>query len=159
MTFPKKLLNENESVIFDLRPHWGRLVTPAITLLVTLIIWVWLKAVTEARILEIMMIVIGAYVSVKAIRSYLHWNSESLTLTTERVIHRTGLFQANSFEIPLTRINTVSAQQSWIGRLLAFGRISIECSGDQTKKEFQQFPQPSLIQKEINHVIETLRRN
>ena len=156
MAFPKKLLNENEGIILDLRPHWGRLVRPVATLIATLGIWIWVTAETEIRTLEILMIGIGVYVAIKALRSYLHWNSESLTLTTERVIHRTGLFQTNSFEVPLIRINTVSSQQSWLGRLLAYGQISIECSGDLAKKEFQQFPQPTLIQKEINHVIETL---
>ena len=156
MAFPKKLLNENEGIILDLRPHWGRLVRPIITLLVTLGIWIWVTTGTEIKILEILMIGIGAYVGMRALRSYLHWNSESLTLTTERVIHRTGLFQTNSFEVPLTRINAVSSQQSWLGRLLAYGQVSIECSGDLAKKEFQQFPQPTFIQKEINHVIETL---
>ncbi|MBB33131.1 MAG: hypothetical protein CL455_05725 [Acidimicrobiaceae bacterium] len=156
MAFPKKLLNENEGIILDLRPHWGRLVRPVATLLAALGIWIWVTTGTGIRILEILMTGIGAYVAMRALRSYLHWNSESLTLTTERVIHRTGLFQTNSFEVPLIRINTVSSQQSWLGRLLAYGQVSIECSGDLAKKEFQQFPQPTLIQKEINHVIETL---
>ena len=156
MAFPKKLLNENEGIILDLRPHWGRLVRPVATLVATLGIWIWVTAEAEIRALEILMIGMGVYVAIKALRSYLHWNSESLTLTTERVIHRTGLFQTNSFEVPLIRINTVSSQQSWLGRLLAYGQISIECSGDLAKKEFQQFPQPTLIQKEINHVIEML---
>ena len=156
MAFPKKLLNENEGIILDLRPHWGRLVRPIATLIATLGIWIWITAEIEIRTLEILMIGMGAYAAIKALRSYLHWNSESLTLTTERVIHRTGLFQTNSFEVPLIRINTVSSQQSWLGHLLAYGQISIEYSGDLTKKEFQQFPQPTLIQKEINHVIETL---
>ncbi len=156
MAFPKKLLNENEGIILDLRPHWGRLVRPIATLVSTLGIWIWITAEIEIRTLEILMTGMGVYVAIKALRSYLHWNSESLTLTTERVIHRTGLFQTNSFEVPLVRIIAVSSQQSWLGRLLAYGKISIECTGELAKKEFQQFPQPTLIQKEINHVIETL---
>ncbi|HJM28971.1 MAG: PH domain-containing protein [Acidimicrobiales bacterium] len=159
MAFPMKLLNDGENVILDLRPHWGRMVGSGLALVATLVIWIWAATTTDVRILEIAMPLITVYAFLRSLRSYLHWVNESFTLTTERVIHRTGVFQKISFEIPLTRVNTVSAQQSWMGRLVASGQVSIEYSGDQTRREFQQFPQPTLIQKEINHVIETLRRN
>jgi len=159
MAFPEKLLNGNENVILDLHPHWGGIVKPAATLLGVCAIWLWLALTTDVRAFEIIMGVLVGYVFIKSLKTYLHWINEAFILTTERVIHRRGVFQKNTFEIPLQRINTVTVQQSWVERILTTGKIHIEYSGDQVNREFKQFPQPLLIQKEINNIIDKIKKN
>ncbi len=158
MAFPIKLLNDNESIIIDLRPHWVRLLFPIVEFILFTISGIVLIKTTPLSASSPLILLVALFEVIRLTRACVHRGSEGLIVTTERIIHRTGVFRKNSLEIPLARVNTVTVDQSLLESLYASGTVSVEyIRGEGLRKEFHQFPQPVWIQKEITHAIERLR--
>ena len=92
MTFPQRLLNEGEEIVFDTHPHW----------------WIFAGSVTRL-VIAIVLAVAGAiqfdgnaavnYIGIALILItaanlaivYVRWRTTSLVLTTDRLISRSGI--------------------------------------------------------------------
>jgi uncharacterized membrane protein YdbT with pleckstrin-like domain len=152
--FPKKLLNPGEEVILDLRPHWWR-IFPASTLLAGAVILALLAlTLTGNDAVRVLagLLVLGAlsyFVS-----RYVLWTSENFVVTSERVIHRSGVIAKRGIEIPLDRINTVFFNQTLFERVLKAGDLGVESAGEGGQQTFEAVRKPSLVQQEIYRAME-----
>jgi uncharacterized membrane protein YdbT with pleckstrin-like domain len=79
----------------------------------------------------------------------IQWNSISFVVTTERCIHRSGVFAKTGVEIPLDRINTVFFNQGVFERLVGAGDVGIESAGQNSRQEFADIYHPLRVQNEI----------
>jgi uncharacterized membrane protein YdbT with pleckstrin-like domain len=152
--FPRKLLNESEDVILDLRPHWWFMAGPsaalvgAIALTVALavtaggdwVLWVGLVLIVAA----------GAWFTVR----YLKWTTTNFVVTTDRLIFRSGVIAKQGKEIPLERLNDIGFQQSIFERILGAGDLLIESAGERGQETFEDIPRPARVQNEIYRQIE-----
>ncbi len=159
MAFPIKLLNDNESIILDLQPHWVRILFPIVEFVLFIISGIaMIKIFSPWGPFSPVIYLAALFEAIRFTRACVHRSSEGLIVTTERIIHRTGVFRKTSLEIPLARVNTVTVGQSLLESLYASGTVSVEyIGGEGLRREFHQFPQPVRIQKEITHAIERLR--
>jgi uncharacterized membrane protein YdbT with pleckstrin-like domain len=154
VSFPKKLLNEGENLILDLRPHWisvlpasAALGAAAIFGIVTLVAG-WPQAV---QILAGVLVLAAVFFFVK---EYLRWSSEDFVVTSERVIYRNGVIAKSGIEIPLDRINTVFFNQSLFERLIGAGDLSVESAGEMGRQTFSEVRKPNFVQQEIYRQME-----
>ena len=85
---------------------------------------------------------------------YIKWTSENFVVTTERVIHRSGVVAKSGIEIPLDRINTVFFNQSLFERLLGAGDLGVESAGEGGQQTFAAVRKPNLVQQEIYRAME-----
>jgi len=104
MPYPKKLLNDYESVALDLHPHWWFFSGPA-TALVASIVFGIVSMVsfdgdtqTTMRWAALVLIVLCA---LWLIVRYLKWTSTNFVITSDRVIFRQGVLSKHGIEIPL----------------------------------------------------------
>ena len=118
MTFPRKLLNEGEELVLDLRPHWWFLL-PQMTVLVVAAAF-GIASVTGLADFEWMKFG-GALLFLAALiwfgLRYAVWVTTNFVLTSDRLISREGVLAKSGIEIPLERINTVFFQQSISGMI------------------------------------------
>ncbi len=153
MGFPTKLLNQGEEIILDLRPHWWRIFPASVALAVSVIIGI-ITLVYDSDILRILAGILVLAALVWFVQNYIKWTSENFVVTTERVIHRSGILAKAGVEIPLDRINTVFFNQSLFERLLGAGDLGVESAGEGGQQTFEAVRKPNLVQQEIYRAME-----
>jgi uncharacterized membrane protein YdbT with pleckstrin-like domain len=153
MAFPKALLAEHETVLFDLRPHWIAILPPVLWTLVG--IGVLLGGYTAAEAIfekdptgakAFWGALITALWIWLALMPFLRWRFTMFVLTSDRLITRSGIVAKNSKEIPLERINDVAFAQSVLERVLGAGDLMIESAGERGQTRIANVRRPEQVQ-------------
>lgn len=152
MAFPPELLNRDEELVLDLRPHWWYF-APAAALLGALLL-LGLIALNwgdgffgQAGKLIIgigLLVAIGWFAS-----RYAQWYTTNFVVTSDRVIYRVGVFAKKGTEIPLDKINAVHFEQRIFERILGLGTITIESASESGRSIFEDIRKPSAVQNVI----------
>jgi uncharacterized membrane protein YdbT with pleckstrin-like domain len=149
MAFPRRLLVEGEELVLDLRPHWIALVAPVGVAVLALAGWAIVAAKYDGAgvwvALGAAVILIVAYSARKAV----DWATSHFVLTSDRVLHRSGLVAKHSMEIPLEHINDVRFSQNVLERMINAGTLTIQSASEQGREVFENIRQPEEVQKRI----------
>lgn len=159
MAFPKKLLNQDEEIILDLRPHWWQIAPASAGLGVAVIVGLIVLVQFDNSALRILAGLLVLAAVAYFVQRYIRWASENFVVTSERVIHRTGVVAKSGMEIPLDRVNTVFFKQSLFERLLGAGDLGVESAGESGQQNFSGIRKPNLVQQEIYRAMEGNDRN
>jgi uncharacterized membrane protein YdbT with pleckstrin-like domain len=153
MPYPTKLLNRNEEVALDLRPHWwyfGRQILTGIPLFVVIVlvlVWDSDGFVKDAAGWIVIALVVAW--AVWLLFKYLAWTRTYFVVTNQRVVYRTGVIARKGVEIPLERINNINFRQRALERMIGAGNLDIESAGDQGSSTFDFVRHPDGVQQEI----------
>jgi uncharacterized membrane protein YdbT with pleckstrin-like domain len=154
MAFPRKLLNEGEEIVVDLRPHWLYLAKPVAALVAAVVLAIVVLQQHAPHLVNLAMLVpLGAAVIWLLVR-YAKWVTTNFTVTTDRIVHRTGVLAKHGREIPLDHLNDISYQQSFFERMIGIGDLVVESAGRRGQETFPDLPKPGLLQNEIYRQIE-----
>ena len=159
MAFPRKLLNDGEDVILDLRPNWSTLAKPVAALVAALaatIVGALVNTILGVVLAVVLVVVIG-WVGVRVLRRH----TTNFVVTTDRLVYRSGIVAKHGKEIPLERVNDIAYHQTVFERLIGTGDLSIESAGAQSRETFSDIPHPAAVQNEIYRQMEacTARHN
>lgn len=77
--------------------------------------------------------------------------SDEFVITNKRVVIKTGLFSRKTFEMNLSKIESVNVDQSVWGRLLSFGSITIIGTGG-TRESFDTIQKPLEFRKRFQEL-------
>jgi uncharacterized membrane protein YdbT with pleckstrin-like domain len=158
VAFPRKLLNDGEEVVLDLRPHWIYMAQPTAALVGSILLGV--IALTQAgddgigKSIKIVCALLVLFCLGWFGIRYAKWSNTNFVVTTDRVIHRVGVVSKHGIEIPLERINTVFFNQSVFERLLGAGDLGIESAGERGAETFEDVRKPAIVQNEIYRQME-----
>jgi uncharacterized membrane protein YdbT with pleckstrin-like domain len=154
VAFPRKLLNEGEEVVVDLRPHWLFLAKPVAA--VVLVVAVAIVALSQHAPSLVNWALLGllAVSVVWLLIRYAQWATTNFTVTTDRIVHRTGVLAKHGREIPLDHLNDISYHQSFFERMVGIGDLLLESAGERGQELFPDLPKPGLLQNEIYRQIE-----
>ena len=153
MPFPRRLLNDNEVVVFDLRPHWWVLARPAALLASSLALAVVASiavpgAAHDAVLIATLVAVLLALV--RFVGRYARWATAAMVLTTDRLILRAGVLGKTGREIPLERINDIAYRQRVFERLIGAGDLLVESAGERGQEILRMVPRPIRVQRAIH---------
>ena len=152
MPYPKKLLNDHETVALDMNPHWWYFAKAAIVLVAAIvlsIVWIVLgDSWFESSLGWVAIVLIVVSVIWLVIR-YMKWATTNFVVTSDRVIFRTGMFAKSGIEIPLDRVNNVIYGQSFFERVIGAGDLLIESGGETGQQRFTDIRHPDRVQKLI----------
>ena len=158
MPFPKRLLNDYETVVEDLHPHWLFLFGPAATSVLALVLVIIASAAgTHGNVHKITQWGALALLVIAALTllwRYLEWLTTNFVITTDRLIFRHGVMAKSGIEIPLERVNNVSLRQSILDRLFGAGSLLIESGGEDGQQRFSHVRHPERIQNVVHAQIE-----
>lgn len=152
MAYPTKLLNRNEMIALDLRPHWwyfGRQILTGIPLLVVVILVLSMKSGTLKDIAGWIVVVLVVAWAIWLALKYLSWARTYFVVTNQRVIYRTGVIARKGVEIPLERINNINFHQRVFERIIGAGNLDIESAGERGTTRFDFVRHPDGVQAEI----------
>jgi membrane protein YdbS with pleckstrin-like domain len=154
MPYPKKLLNDYETLALDLHPHWWYFAESVFSLIVTIGLGVvavvmdapgWLKWVVLALIVAAALWVLV---------TYLKWITTHFVITSDRVIFRHGVFAKSGIEIPLERVNSVHFDQGVWERIVGAGDLLIESGAKEGQQRFTDIRNPDRVQNLIHSQME-----
>jgi membrane protein YdbS with pleckstrin-like domain len=154
VAFPKNLLNHNEELVLDLRPHWLYLAPSTLALVGTgvLALWAnlgWDPGGTLGTVVKGAFLIAFLAALVWFAITYLKWTTTNFVLTSDRIVTRRGVLSKSGVEIPLERINTVFFKQRLFERMVGAGDLAIESAGERGTETFEDIRKPSIVQKEI----------
>ena len=155
--YPRKLINEGESVVLDLKPHWwffvrDMLVTSGVFVLFAL--WIWLgDGFVKTTAKWILVLALLGWAGLVTI-DYLRWTYTHFVLTDRRVISRSGIISKRGTEIPLERVNNIDFHQRLIDRVVGAGDLDIESAGRDGQSHFDFVRHPDMVQQEIYRQME-----
>ncbi len=159
MAYPKRLLNEGETVALDLKPHWWFFSKQVLTGIPLFIVLVLMFQIPESQdtlrqILwwawGILSIVWAVWLGIK----YLDWTFTYFVVTGDRVVYRTGVIAKKGVEIPLERINNINFGQKVWERIIGAGDLAIESAGRDGQSIFSDVRHPDGVQQEIYRQME-----
>jgi uncharacterized membrane protein YdbT with pleckstrin-like domain len=158
MPYPKKLLNDNETVELDLHPHWWSFSEPVLALVLSIALGI-VSFFPDGDLQKALQYVAIAAIVASAIWlliRYLNWATTNFVITSDRIIFRHGVIAKSGIEIPLERVNNVLFNQSIFERMLGAGDLLIESGGESGQQRFTDVRRPERVknlihtQKEIN---------
>ncbi len=150
MAYPKKLLNDYETIKVDLHPHWWFFIRPVLALIASVALGV-VAVIFEAHkyVLWAVVILIVASLIWLAAR-YAKWSTTNFVITSDRIIFRNGVIAKSGIEIPLENVNTVLSHQSVFERLIGAGDLLIESAGETGQQRFTDIRGPGDIQNMLH---------
>lgn len=152
--FPRKLLNEGEEIVLDLRPHWWVFVKPILTLVLVVAATVAATRYIDGDIPLYVGLGFSVLVILGLIWRYLEWVTTNFVVTTDRLIYRAGVFGKSGREIPLERLNDIAVNQTLFERLIRAGDVMIESGGERGQQTFHDIKAPFIVQNVIYREIE-----
>lgn len=156
--YPEKLINEGETLVLDLKPHWWffwKHIASGAGILVVVILWLSFgSAQALSYPIAIAIVVYVGFVVVK----YLGWTYTHFVLTDRRVVARSGIVSKQGTEIPLDRVNNIDFSQKIFERLIGAGDLSIESAGRDGQSHFENVRHPDMVQQEIYRQMEVNSR-
>ena len=154
VAFPKKLLNQSEEIILDLRPHWWQIFPASVGLGAAVLFGLIVLIADWHNVLKVLVGLLVLAALGYFVQRYIRWTSENFVVTNERVIYRSGVVAKSGVEIPLDRINTVFFNQSLFERMLGAGDLGVESAGEGGQQTFEAVRKPNLVQQEIYRAME-----
>lgn len=135
MALPRKFLGADEDVIIELRTHVKALVAPGL--------WLVGLAVSTGVALALMpptwpawapwtvaaLVVVGIVALVLV--PFLRWRTSTYTITDRRVITRKGILTVTGHDLPLSRINNIAYERSFLDRLFGCGTLVLTTAAEQ----------------------------
>lgn len=157
MPYPKKLLNDYETVALDLHPHWWFFSGPAFALAGSIVLGIVVRAATDGDTRSVLSWIALALIVVTAVWlvvRYLRWATTNFVITSDRLVFRQGVLAKSGIEIPLERVNNVNFNQSIFERMLGAGDLLIESGGEDGQSRFTDIRRPERVQKLIHAQME-----
>jgi uncharacterized membrane protein YdbT with pleckstrin-like domain len=162
MGIPQRLLAEDERLVLVLRRHIKALFVPFVVFVVVVAGAVGLVLVTPAGAAQpwlwgLIGVVAGAILLRWAIWPFLVWRYTLHIITTRRLILRSGVFNRQGHDMPLSRLNDVSFQHTFWERLLGCGTLVVESAGERGQLTLNDIPKVELVQRTLYRLSDDVR--
>ena len=157
MPYPKKLLNDYETVALDLHPHWWYFARPVMSLIASIVLGILVRVLLDddaEKVLTWVAIVLIVLCALWLVARYMKWATTNFVITSDRVIFRNGVLAKSGIEIPLERVNNVLFNQSIFERMLGAGDLLIESGGEVGQQRFSDIRRPERVQNLIHAQME-----
>jgi uncharacterized membrane protein YdbT with pleckstrin-like domain len=83
------------------------------------------------------------------------WKATEITVTSRRVLIKTGVLSRHTTEILLAKVESVSIEESLVARMLGFGKVTIHGTGG-TPETFTRISRPHEFRRRVQMQIEAL---
>jgi uncharacterized membrane protein YdbT with pleckstrin-like domain len=154
--YPKHLINEGETVVLDLNPHWWffwRHIVVGIPLFLALIGVLSLNGDTRSLLTKGWAVLAIVY-ALWLLSKFMSWWFTHFVVTSDRVIYRHGVLAKRGVEIPLERVMNINFSQRIFERIIGAGDLQIDSAGAEGQSYFSNIRHPDGVQQEIYRQME-----
>jgi len=163
--YPDNVLAGEEQVVLHRHPHWKRLISPVLVLIVVTAVATFVTALVEQTswdqtaknvIFGVLWVIWLVTVGWLTLWPFFTWLTTHFVITDRRVMFRHGLLTRSGIDIPLARINSVEFRHGLVDRMMGTGTLIIE-SASQDSLEFDDIPLVERVHALLYHeVFDTL---
>src|SRR5262249_20651262 len=130
MSYVQQVLQPGEQIRYQASIHWISYLHGALWLIAAGIVWMIAPASWRdgfiVHTIEIVLLAVGAFFLAKA---WFEWWITEIAVTDRRVIYKRGLISRTTAEMHMDKIESVQVDQSILGRILNYGRVTIMGTG------------------------------
>jgi len=150
MSYVEKHLLTAETVVFRTQLHWKIYAGPVLLSIAIFLPLALLALASEIKVLAsapilVAVIIVGA--------RFLQRRSSEFAVTNRRVVFKIGFFTTRSLELLLSKIEGIAVNQSFMGKMLNYGDITVTGSGG-TKEAFSGIQAPLDFRHAVQEVTE-----
>lgn len=157
MAYPKKLLGDDETVQFELRPAWKTLIFPVIWLIVIVGLFFfllgrvtsWFDGTTATIATWVLVVAALLALVILVIRPFLFWWTTQYVFTDRRIIIRTGIIARKGRDMPLSKVNDVSFDHTVLERLVNCGTLIVQSAAENGGLVVENIPNVENVQREV----------
>ena len=156
MTYAEKQLAPGEKILYRARYHWvfyGRAIVFLLLSIAASVLALTLEskgagrtpstaAMTAAAVFLMAALVLFA---IRAARAH----ADEFVVTDRRILHKVGIFAHETRQCPLERIQDITVDQSFWGRLLGYGDLAIETASERGQILFPTIRDPEALRTAI----------
>lgn len=156
MPYPERFLNEDESKVLDLHPHWWFVGPPALSLLGAILFGTWVSSNLSGAPETVLSFVALALIVLAAgwlIKQAVDWRFTYFVVTDERIIYQRGVLARHSKSITIDKVHDVETSQSVFERFLGVGDVRIESGGTDGSSTFTDINRPIYVKNTINELM------
>ncbi len=132
MSYVEKTLQPGETIIYRTRLHWI-VFLPAIVALIAGLLAIILGPYAKEDMLAKLLTTLGyamiLFSLVLAISVWIQFISTEMAITNRRVVAKVGFIWRRTIEMERQKVESVSVDQSIVGRLLDYGTIIVRGTG------------------------------
>lgn len=153
-------LREDEKVLLIVREHWLVLLGPVTLVLCTMVgvIYTWIKFQVPRLALYAMLTLLFLFV-INLIGKLLDRKTNIWVVTSLRVLDESGVLSRHFVESPMEMINNVSYDQSFLGRLMDYGNVTIQTAAEMGATTYYFLAHPGLLQQTIFNAQGALKKS
>jgi uncharacterized membrane protein YdbT with pleckstrin-like domain len=149
-----KLLNDGESVVVDTRTHPKALIAPLLILLAVLAVAAYSdRSFADGNVALGVWIVAALLALWLVVRPVVQWLTATYTITTRRLITRSGILVRRGHDIPLARISDVAYEMGILDRMLGCGTLVISDASTHGRVMLHDIPQVEETQRTLNQLL------
>ncbi|OAQ52896.1 membrane protein [Natrinema mahii] len=153
-------ISDDEDVVWESRPHpvtMGTRLPVGIAIAIAgflLAGWSGTDGVGTLTILGVLVTVVGAAV---AGARYLRWTNTRYVITSTELYKKRGVVSRDVTQFRLERVQNTSLRQSWIGRTLGYGDLTVYTAGSgEPELTFERVPSPERASSRLSDQLEAV---
>jgi len=152
MPFPRRLLNDDEEIVVEVRPHAIFLAGPSLALALAIAVAIaastWTnRGVVLLPLLAIVLVALGWFLV-----RVTSWAATTLVVTDQRLVLRSGVLRRGR-ELSLTRVDEITITRTLPARVLGAGDLVIGSAGQRGGEVFVCCPHPRRVRDAIHHQV------
>lgn len=152
-------LAPGEELVWDLHPHWRRLVVPFVVVPVvagatTLAL---LTGPAEPPFRVLVLAVAFLLLLALALLPYLRWRSTRYLVTDRRVAGRAGIVTAEGQDLPLAHVDELHYEQTLVGRLFRSGDLVLDSDDEAGGLRLVDVPRVVQVARSVAALVDARR--
>ena len=155
MSYVQKVLQPGEEVRYQASIHWITYLHGALWLIAAAVVYLVIPASWHGSLIVtvilIALLAVGVYFLVRA---WFDWWITEIAVTNRRVICKRGFISRQTAEMQMNKIVSVKVDQSILGRILDYGRVTIVgTAGENDDESLGKMDEPIASPVELrNHI-------
>lgn len=133
MRYVTRVLQPGETVVYMTRLHWFLYWRATFLLAICIVLAIAAYYVADnhniSLALGIAAIILALLGLSSALRAFIRRATTELAVTDQRVIFKTGLFARHTLEMNRTRVESVTVDQTLLGRMFGYGTVTVRGVG------------------------------
>ncbi len=150
MSYVETNLIPGEQVLYRTGLHWIVLVPPVFFGAIFGLIGLFLLIASETRIVGFLFLVFAALL---ILLGYLARKATEMAVTNKRVIIKVGLLSRKTFELLLSKVESIGVDEGLLGRMLGYGSVVVRGTGG-TPEPFRNVAHPIEFRRQVQQRVE-----
>lgn len=151
----KTTLKTGEEVLLEIKPHWFTLVASFFVMLLGLVLGILLAYTSIGSVGLLLAVPFVGYFIYKVVDR----NNNIWAVTNLRVIDEYGIFTNNTKESQLEKINNVTFNQSFFGKIFNYGDVQIQTAAEVGATTYVMVEKPKELKDTITQMQEEYKKN